>query len=100
MKTRRLVMASILACLPIAAAVTPAAAIPPARGCPPAFVGPLGFEELILAFPPPPEIPHDDVIAILDSFDKNNDDQLCVRAGPHPPEINIIDNIANNPSGS
>ena len=50
-------MASIIACLPIAAAVTPAAAIPPARGCPPAFMGPLGFEELILVFPPPPGDP-------------------------------------------
>ena len=43
MKTRRIVLASIIACLPIAAAVTPAGANPPpgtpgppVGGCPPA----------------------------------------------------------------
>ena len=97
MRTRRLVMASIVACLPIAAAVTPASAIPPARSCPPAFVGPLTFAEIIQMFPPPPGFP--DPEGALASFDSNGDRKLCVRALPHAPDINVIDNVANNPAG-
>jgi hypothetical protein len=96
MKTRRLVMASIVACLPIAAAVTPAGAIPPTRDCPPAFVGPLTFAEIIQMFPPPPDLP--DPEGVLASFDLNGDASLCVRPLPPGEDINVIDNIAHNPA--
>ena len=95
MKTRRLVLASIIACLPIAAAVTRAGAIPPTRGCPPPFVGPLTFAEIIQMFPPPPDLP--DPEGVLASFDLNGDGRLCVQALPPGEDINVIDNIANQP---
>ena len=96
MKTRRLVLASIVACLPIAAAVTQAGAIPPTRDCPPAFVGPLSFAEIIQRFPPPPDFP--DPEGALASFDSNGDRKLCVRALPPGEDINVIDNVAINPN--
>jgi hypothetical protein len=96
MKTRRLVLASIIACLPIAAAVTPAGAIPPTGGCPPAFDGPLTFAEIIQMFPPPPDLP--DPEGVLASFDLNGDGSLCVRPLPPGEDINVIDNIAHNPA--
>lgn len=96
MRTRRLVMASIVVCLPIAAAVPPASAIPPARSCPAAFVGPLTFAEIIQMFPPPPGFP--DPEGALASFDSNGDRKLCVRALPPGEDINVIDNVAINPN--
>jgi hypothetical protein len=103
MKTRRLVMASIVACLPIAAAVTPAGAIPPpgappARSGPPPYQGPLTFEQVVDEFPPPPELPPEQVQAILDSIDMNNDLTICAKGLPNAE--NFIDNVANNPKDS
>ena len=103
MRTRRLVVASIVACLPIAAAVTPAGAIPPpgappARLCPPPYQGPLTFQQVVDQFPPPPELPPEDVEAILDSIDMNNDLTICAKGLKQGP--NFIDNVANNPNDS
>jgi hypothetical protein len=98
MKTRRLVVASIVACLPIAAAVTPAGAIKPARFCPPPYQGPLTFQQVVVEFPPPPDLPPDVVQAILDTIDTNNDGMLCAKGLPHAE--NFVDNVANNPNDS
>ena len=103
MKTRRLVMASIVACLPIAAAVTPAGAIPPpgvppARFCPPPYQGPLTFQQVVDQFPPPPGLPPEVVQAILDTIDMNNDLTICAKGLPHAE--NFVDNVANNPKDS
>jgi hypothetical protein len=96
MKASRLLLASIIACLLIFGSVSPAAAKQPKRGCPPPFEGPLTFTELLADFPPPPEIPLDDILAALDSFDANDDGLLCVFGLPRD-EINAIDNVANVP---
>jgi hypothetical protein len=96
MKASRLLLASIIACLLIFGSVSPAAAKQPKRGCPPPFEGPLTFTELLADFPPPPEIPLDDILAALDSFDANDDGLLCVFGLPGD-EINAIDNVANVP---
>jgi hypothetical protein len=76
MKARRLLLVSILACLPIAGAVTPAGAVPPTGDCPPAFEGPSSFEQ-------------------IDFFDKNEDEMLCVLDLPAGPLL--IDNNASIP---
>ena len=96
MKTRRLVMASIVACLPIVAGVSPAGATKPARFCPPPYQGPLTFQQVVEAFPPPPELPPDVVQAILEGIDMNKDGMLCAKGLPHAE--NFIDNVANNPA--
>jgi len=93
-RTRRLVLAALLACLLIAGFMGTATASTPTRGCPAAFDGPLTFTELIAKYPPPPELPTEDVLAFLDGLDKNNDGTLCVLGLPGV-EINAIDNIAN-----
>jgi hypothetical protein len=84
-------IASVLALM-----VVPARAAGPQAGCPPPFEGPLTFQELIERWPPPPDLP--DPIAVLNSFDKNDDDMLCVMetvdAVPLPSPINVIDNVA------
>jgi hypothetical protein len=95
MKARRVLLVSILACLPIAGGVIPAGAVPPVGDCPPAFEGPSSFEQILIDFPPPPEIPPEDIIAILDFFDKNDDEMLCVFELPAPGiNLNFIDNSA------
>ena len=96
MKVRRLLLVSILACLPIAGGVIPAGAVPPTGDCPPAFDGPSSFEQILIDFPPPPDIPPEDIIATLDFFDKNDDEMLCVLDVPAP-GINLIDNNASIP---
>jgi hypothetical protein len=96
MKVRRLLLVSILACLPIAGGVSPAGAVPPTGDCPPAFDGPSSFEQILIDFPPPPGLPPEDVIATLDFFDKNDDEKLCVLDVPAP-GINLIDNNASIP---
>jgi hypothetical protein len=98
MKARRLVLVSILACLPLAGAVTPAGAVPPTGDCPPAFEGPTSFEQILIDFPPPSDIPPEDIIATLDFFDKNEDETLCVFDLPAPGvNLNLIDNNASIP---
>jgi hypothetical protein len=89
----RLVAIMIMAGASLGIAVGPAAASQPTGGCPPAFVGPLTIAEVIAAFPPPPGFP--DPEGALASFDSNGDGKLCVRALPHAPDINVIDNVAN-----
>jgi len=96
MKIRRLVVASMVASLPIVATVTPAGAIKPARFCPPPFQGPLTFQQVVDEFPPPPELPPDVVQAILDGIDMNHDGMLCAKGLPHAEDF--IDNVANNPN--
>ncbi|HEY2965001.1 MAG TPA: hypothetical protein VGJ99_01840 [Actinomycetota bacterium] len=97
MKTRRLLLVSILACLPLAGAVTtPAGAVPPTADCPPAFDGPSSFEQILIDFPPPPDVPLEQIIATLDFFDKNDDEMLCVFDVPAP-GVNLIDNNASIP---
>ena len=65
-------------------------------GCPPAFQGPLTFEEINIAWPPPPDF---DIEAHLAAIDVNDDQLLCVRelpthqGGTFGP-INLIDNAA------
>ena len=93
MSAPRLLLVSVLTCLPIAGAVTPAGAVPPRGECPPAFDGPSSFEQILIDFPPPPDLPPEDVIATLDFFDKNDDEMLCVLDVPAP-GINLIDNNA------
>ena len=97
MKARRLLMVLILACLPLVGAITPARAVPPTGNCPPAFEGPSSFAQILIDFPPPPEVPPEDVLATLDFFDKNNDEMLCVFDVPAP-GVNLIDNNASIPS--
>jgi hypothetical protein len=98
MKVRRLLLVSILACLPIAGSVIPAGAVPPTGDCPPAFEGPSSFEQILIDFPPPPDVPPEDVIATLDFFDKNDDEMLCVFELPAPGiNLNLIDNNASIP---
>jgi hypothetical protein len=96
LKARRLLLASIITCLPLAAATGPAAAAPPVGDCPPAFDGPSTFAQILLEFPPPPEIPIEDILATLDFYDKNNDESLCVLDVPGP-GINLVDNNATIP---
>jgi hypothetical protein len=96
LKARRFVLVSILACLPLAGAVTPAGAVPPTGDCPPAFEGPSSFEQILIDFPPPSDIPAEDIMATLDFFDKNDDEMLCVLDVPAP-GINLIDNNASIP---
>ena len=95
MKARRVLLVSILACLPIAGAAIPAGAVPPTGDCPPAFEGPSSFEQILIDFPPPPDVPPEDIIATLDFFDKNDDEMLCVLDLPAGP--NLIDNNASIP---
>jgi hypothetical protein len=95
MKARRLLLVSILACLPIAGAAIPAGAVPPTGYCPLAFEGPSSFEQVLIDFPPPPDVPPEDIIATLDFFDKNDDEMLCVLDLPAGP--NLIDNNASIP---
>jgi hypothetical protein len=95
MKTRRLLLVSILACLPLGLVTTPAGAVPPTADCPPAFDGPSSFEQILIDHPPPPDVPLEDIIAILDFFDKNGDEMLCVLVPP--PGIVLIDNNASIP---
>ena len=95
-RARRLFLAALIACLPIAGVIGPAAAKTPARGCPRAFDGPLTFTEVIAKYPPPSEIPIEDVIAFLQRVDVNDDDLLCVLGLPGD-EIDAIDNVANVP---
>jgi hypothetical protein len=96
MKARSLAVV-VLVSLPLSLSVLPAGARPPIGNCPPAFQGPLTFQELIERWPPPPDLP--DPIGVLNSFDKNDDDMLCVMeavdAAPSP--INVIDNSARVP---
>lgn len=96
MKARRLLLVSILTCLPLAGAVTPAGAVPPTGDCPPAFEGPSSFEQILIDIPPPPDLPLEDILATLDFFDKNDDEMLCVLDVPAP-GINLIDNNATIP---
>lgn len=98
MKVRRLLLVSILTCLPLALAVTPAGAIPPTGNCPPAFEGPSSFEQILIDFPPPPDVPPEDIIATLEFFDKNDDEMLCFWDLPAP-GVNLlfIDNNASIP---
>lgn len=96
MKVHRLLLVSILACLPLAGAITPAVAEPPIGDCPPAFEGPTSFEQILIDFPPPPDLPLEDVLATLDFFDKNDDRMLCVLDVPAP-GINLVDNNATIP---
>jgi hypothetical protein len=51
MEARRLPLVSVLACLPIAGAVTPAGTVPPRGDCPPDFDGPSSFEQILIDFP-------------------------------------------------
>jgi hypothetical protein len=96
MKARRLLLVSILTCLPLVGAITPAGAAPPAGDCPRAFDGPSSFEQILIDFPPPPEIPVEDVLAAFDFADRNDDTMLCVLDIPGP-AINFVDNVATIP---
>ena len=98
MKARRLLLVSILACLPLAGAVTPAGAVPPTGDCPTAFGGPSSFEQILIDFPPPPDVPLEDAIATLEFFDKNHDEMLCFFDLPAPGvNLNLIDNNTSIP---
>ena len=98
MKARRLLLVSILACLPVAGAAIPAGAIPPTGDCPPAFGGPSSFEQILIDFPPPSEVPPEVIIATLDFFDKNDDEMLCFfDLPPAGVNLNLIDNSASIP---
>jgi hypothetical protein len=96
MKARRLLLVSILTCLPLVGAMTPAGAAPPTGDCPPAFEGPSSFEQILIDFPPPPEIPLQDILASFDFADRNDDMMLCVLDIPGP-AINFVDNNATIP---
>ena len=96
MNARRLLLVSILACLRIAGAAIPAGAIPPAGDCPPAFGGPSSFEQILIDFPPPPEVPPEVISATLDFFDKNDDEMLCF-LDTAAPGVLLIDNNASIP---
>lgn len=56
------------------------------------------FQQVVVEFPPPEELPPDVVQAILESIDTNNDGMLCAKGLPHAE--NFVDNVANNPSDS
>ena len=71
--------------------VAPVSAKAPARGCPAAFTGPLTVAQVLVAFPPPPEVP--DPEGAIASYDSNGDGTVCVLPLPNGP-INIIDNVA------
>jgi hypothetical protein len=90
---RLLVVAATMSMLFAAA---PAHAAGPQAGCPPPFQGPLTFEQIIEMWPPPPGFP--DPEGALNSYDKNDDDKLCVMEPPQGPTpagpINVIDNVA------
>ena len=72
-----------------------AGAKPPIGNCPSAFDGPLTFEQIIAAYPPPPGTP--DPVALLAGFDKNGDRSLFVLDVPGD-AVNVIDNVARVPS--
>jgi len=78
----------------MAVTAAPAHAAAPKADCPPVFLGPLTFAEIIERWPPPPDLP--DPLGVLNAYDKNDDDMLCVMetvdAAPSP--INVIDNVA------
>jgi hypothetical protein len=96
MKARRMILVLTMASLPVAAAVSPAGAAQPTRGCPPAFQGPWTFQQVLDAFPPPPEIPIEDILAAFDAYDANDDGHLCVIGLPTG-AINVVDNVSNVP---
>jgi hypothetical protein len=59
-----------------------------------ALSGALTFQQVIDEFPPPLELPPEQVQAILDTIDMNNDGRLCAKGLPE--SENCIDNVANN----
>ena len=87
----RLPAVAMLTLVLVGGLVAPVSAKPPARGCPAAFTGPLTVAQVLVAFPPPPDLP-DPEGAIL-SYDSNGDATVCVLPLPNGP-INIIDNVA------
>jgi hypothetical protein len=95
MKARRLVLVLAMVSIPVFAAADAAGATKPARTCPPAFQGPLTFQQVVEAFPPPPDLPPEQVQAILESIDHNGDGMLCAKGLPD--SENFIDNTANVP---
>jgi hypothetical protein len=56
----------------------------------------LTFQQVVDEFPPPLELPPEQVQAILESIDLNNDGNLCAKGLPNAE--NFIDNVANNPN--
>jgi hypothetical protein len=94
-KTRRAFAALMMTFLVLGMGVRAAGATPPIGNCPSAFDGPLTFEQIIAAYPPPPGTP--DPIAVLAGFDKNGDRSLCVLDVPGD-GVNVIDNVVRVPS--
>lgn len=82
---------AILTLVLVGGLIAPVSAKTPARGCPAAFTGPLTVAQVLVAFPPPPEVP--DPEGAIASYDSNGDGTVCVLPLPNGP-INIIDNVA------
>jgi hypothetical protein len=81
-----------LALLFVAVFALPARGGSPVASCPPAFQGPLTFDETLDAYPPSGEY---DPMPILEAYDQNNDDKLCVLELPEAFGFNsLIDNVA------
>ena len=87
----RLPAVAILTLVLVGGLIGPVSAKAPARGCPAAFTGPLTVAQVLVAFPPPPEVP--DPEGAIASYDSNGDGTVCVLPLPNGP-INIIDNVA------
>lgn len=84
--------AAALALISVAVIGLPANAGSPVASCPPAFQGPLTFGEILDAYPPSGEY---DPIPILEAYDRNNDNKLCVLELPEAFGFNnLIDNSA------
>lgn len=89
---RAVVLVTAAAVMLLSAA--PASAGRPTAGCAPAFTL-MTFEEIIEAWPPPPEV---DAEAALSFYDRNDDRSLCVMqptgSGTPAGPINVVDNVA------
>ena len=81
-----------LAPISVAVIALPVSAAAPVASCPSAFQGPLTFGEILDAYPPSGEY---DPIPILEAYDRNNDNKLCVLDLPEAFGFNnLIDNAA------
>ena len=85
---KRLIVAACAACLSIAFMAGPSSAVQK-LGCAPPFDGPLTIGQVLVKYPPPPQV--EDPYGAVASYDKNGDLKVCVLPLP-PGSVNIVDN--------
>jgi hypothetical protein len=101
MLKRSMTVLAVAGCAALAA--VPSGAAPPTGGCPPAFDALTFAEAIELAHETGAPGTDEELLAILVSLDKNQDEVLCFQDLPDTPGIppfffNVIDNTASVPS--